>query len=113
MVRVIIKRQCILGKEEELERLLGLLRSKAGPQPGYVSGETLRSREDPGLFVVLSTWFSVDQWRRWEDSRERRETSSLIAPLLRMPEETTVYDQVWGADWSEAGAGRAKQLTVE
>ena len=93
--------------------MLGLLRSKAAPQRGYISGETLRSREDPGLFVVVSTWFSVHQWRLWEGSRERRETSSLIAPLLKMPEETTVCDQVWGPDWSDAGIERTRPLTVE
>jgi len=101
MVRVIIKRQCLPGKEEELEHLLAQLRSKAGPQPGYVSGETLRSREDPGLFVVLSTWLNVDEWRLWEGSSERQETSSRIAPLLTAPEEAIVLDLVWCPCWSE------------
>jgi len=113
MVKVIITRHCLPGREEELEGLLGLLRSKATPQPGYILGETLRSLEDPGLFVVVSTWFSVDQWRSWEGSQERRETSALVARLLRIPEETTVYDQVWVAEWSEADVEGARPLAVE
>jgi len=102
MIRVIIKRHCLSGREEELEHLLAHLRSRATPQPGYVSGETLRSREDPSLFVVLSTWVNADQWQLWQESRERQEASDRIAPLLRSPEETTVLELVWCPSWSDA-----------
>jgi heme-degrading monooxygenase HmoA len=112
MVRVIIRRHCLPGREEELEHLLAQLRSKAMPQAGYVSGETLRSQEDPGLFVVLSTWLNTDQWRLWEQSWERRETSRLIAPLLKMPEDTSVFDLVWCPSWFDADKGQWQLLDV-
>ena len=62
MVRVIIERRFQAGREMELENLLVELRSRAMAQPGYVSGETLRSLDDPSLWVVLSTWLDASLW---------------------------------------------------
>ena len=63
MVRVIIERHCKPHKGAELERLLVELRTSAIQQRGYVSGETLRSIEDPSLLMVVSTWVDADQWK--------------------------------------------------
>lgn len=95
MLRVIIKRHCLPGREEELENLLVELRSQAMPQPGYVCGETLRSLEEPNVFLVMSTWRDVELWHLWENSRQRREISRRIEPMLKWPEEVSLYRFVW------------------
>jgi heme-degrading monooxygenase HmoA len=99
MVRVIIERHCRPGKEAELENLLVELRGKAIAQRGYVSGETLRSMDEPSLWLVLSTWLDVDLWRIWENSPQREDIDRRMQPLLTGPPKTSVYTFVWNACW--------------
>jgi quinol monooxygenase YgiN len=94
MIRVIIERHCRLEKNEELERLLVQLRSRAMLHRGYVSGETLRSISDPSKWVVISTWVDATTWKVWESSPERQEFAKKIAPLLTAPAELSIYDFV-------------------
>ena len=54
-IQVIIKRKWETDKPEALIPLLTELRSLAEKQPGYISGETLRSLDDPAdKYLVLS-----------------------------------------------------------
>lgn len=99
MVRIVIERHCRPGKESELENLLVELRSQAIKQRGYVSGETLRSVDDPSLWLVLSTWLDVDLWRIWENSPEREEIDRRMQPLLSGAPKTSAYTFVWSACW--------------
>jgi heme-degrading monooxygenase HmoA len=101
MVRVIIERRFRAGKEAELENLLVELRSRATAQPGYVSGETLRSLDDPSLWVVLSTWLDVSLWKAWEASRERREVEDEIGRIASAPAKVSAFSFVWKACWPE------------
>jgi len=91
MVRVIIERRCQPHREIELLSLLIQLRIKTMNQPGYVSGETLRSADDQPLWAVISTWIDADQWKVWETSPERQEITGKIKPLLIGPERVSVY----------------------
>ena len=54
-VRVVIQRWVRYGREAEMRRLLEHMRARALSQPGFISGETLRSPSDPSLWVVIST----------------------------------------------------------
>ena len=94
MVRIIIERRCQQGKEAELEKLLMELRLSATKQRGYVSGETLRSVDDPSLWLVISTWTDAELWKAWKTMVERLEIASKIKPLLVAPEKTSVFDFV-------------------
>lgn len=101
MVRVVVERHCKPDKDEELERLLVELRSTVVKQRGYVSGETLRSIEDPSFWLVLSTWLDVNLWEAWEASAERQEVNKSVEPLLTQPEKVSVFSFVWEASWTE------------
>ncbi len=94
MIRIIIKRRCQPDKNEELERLLTLLRSRAMLQRGYVSGETLRSVSDESLWVVISTWTDTTAWKVWESTTERQEFARKIAPLLTAQTEISIFNFV-------------------
>ena len=87
-VKIIIKRKIPKGKEAQALPLLLDLRSKAITQPGYISGETLLNVNDPEEYMVIGTWKSVDQWKAWEASKERREIQGKIEALLG---EKTAY----------------------
>jgi len=105
MVRIIIERRCQPNREIKLQSLLMDLRTKVMRQRGYVSGETLRSVDDPSLWVVISTWLNADLWRAWEISPERQELISEIDPLIIAPEKVSIFTFV-----RQAGAESAHTI---
>ena len=67
------------------------IRTEAIRQRGYISGETLRSVDDPSLWLIIATWVDADLWKAWETTPERRQIASKIEPLLVVPEKMSVY----------------------
>jgi heme-degrading monooxygenase HmoA len=88
-VKIIIKRIVPQNKTEALKPLLQKLRNLAMQQPGYISGETFKRIDRPGESLVVSTWQSMEDWRVWVMSNERRETQDKIDVLLG---EKTAYE---------------------
>jgi heme-degrading monooxygenase HmoA len=111
MIRVIIERRFQAGRETELENLLVELRSRAMAQPGYVSGETLRSLDDPSLWVVLSTWLNASLWKAWEASPERKEIEDRIGRIASAAAKVSAFSFVWKACWSENEAERWRSIS--
>ena len=90
-IRVLIERKIVPENQPVLSSLLMRLRSKAMYAKGYISGETLRSLEDPYEYLVIGTWNSLDDWKRWEAEKERQEIQSEIDNLLRAPALQRVF----------------------
>ena len=90
-VRVIMERRVRLGNEMELNDLLREVRARALRQPGYLSGETLVSAEDPAYHLVISNWLTLKDWQAWELKPERQELIQKINALLLIPPRTTIW----------------------
>jgi heme-degrading monooxygenase HmoA len=88
-VKVIIKRIVPQNKAEALKPLLQKLRNLAMQQPGYISGETFKRIDRPGESLVVSTWQSMEDWRVWVMSDERKGAQEKIDHLLG---EKTAYE---------------------
>ncbi|MDY6790604.1 MAG: antibiotic biosynthesis monooxygenase family protein [Thermodesulfobacteriota bacterium] len=88
-VQVIIKRKFKVDNPEELIPLLTELRMRAKEQPGYISGETLRSLNNPEDYLVFSKWETADDWNKWFRSKERRDIQGEVDSLLG---EKTFYE---------------------
>jgi len=88
-VQVIIKRKWQVDNPTELLPLLTELRSRAKEQPGYISGETLRSLDDPEDYMVVSKWETADDWKKWLQSKERRDLQGKVDSLIG---ERTFYE---------------------
>jgi heme-degrading monooxygenase HmoA len=93
-VRIIIERKIKKGMELDLARLLLELRSRAVKQKGYITGETLRDYDDPSTHIVISTWMSVEDWKRWSTRGDRMEVYSKIEELLTEPSKTKIYELI-------------------
>jgi len=91
MVRVVIERRLKEGKKGDLLPLLRELRTAAMHHPGYITGETLASTEDPAIISTLSTWRSLEDWKAWEKSEARKKLYQKIEPLLVGKPKVTVY----------------------
>ena len=77
-VKILIKRKVSDEQRADILPLLIKLRNYAANQPGYISGETLRRIDKPGESLVISTWQSADDWRKWVLSEERTEIQNKI-----------------------------------
>ncbi len=90
--RIFIKRHVREGRVEQTIRMLDEFRKSAMGQPGYISGETLANHYDPNCVVVVSTWQSVEDWIRWQDSDIRDRNETLLEDLLDKPTLYEIYD---------------------
>ena len=93
-IKIVIERRLKKGKEGELAQYLRQLRAKAMLAPGYISGETLRSEDDPQLYLVISTWKSLKDWRNWERDPQRNEIQERINAILEEPAKFRVFQFV-------------------
>ncbi len=91
MVKVLVERK-IAGKNVgEIVRLLRQLRVQAMQQPGYISGETLHSVDDPNFYLVISTWESLGQWQDWYKNPLRQKLAAEIDSFLESPTRLRVF----------------------
>lgn len=91
MVKVLLERT-IKGKHvKEITRLLRLMRVLAMQQPGYISGETLHTVDDPNHYLVISTWDSLDHWQKWAGSSERQKLQVELDGYMESPTQIRVY----------------------
>jgi heme oxygenase (mycobilin-producing) len=77
-VKILIKRRLPLDKDQYAVALLCQLRTLAMQQEGYITGETLRSIENPDEFLVISTWRFFEDWRNWINNNQREELQAKI-----------------------------------
>lgn len=90
-VRIFIKRTVPDEKTAELAILLREMRTLTTNREGYISGETLKRFDKPGEWLVISTWQSVDDWRKWVLTPERAEVQKKIDELLGVETEYEIY----------------------
>ena len=90
-VKILIKRDVPLDKAKAMIPLFRQMRASAATQPGYITGETLRSLDKPEEFMVISTWQSSDDWEKWLQSKERNEVQGKIDDLLGGETKYEIY----------------------
>ncbi|MEJ2102136.1 MAG: antibiotic biosynthesis monooxygenase [Desulfobacterales bacterium] len=91
-VKVFIKRYVKKSKTEAALKLLMDVRSQALKQPGYISGETLVNHYDPCNIAVVSTWQTIEDWIRWQESDERAAKEDQLESLQEGPANFEIYD---------------------
>ena len=88
-IHVVIKRKFKMNKPERLIPLLEEMNRRAQSQPGYISTNTLQSKESPDDFLVVSVWESEEDWNGWYNSPERKDIQNEIDSLIG---ERTFYE---------------------
>ncbi|MFQ5934347.1 MAG: antibiotic biosynthesis monooxygenase family protein [Dehalococcoidia bacterium] len=83
--KVLIERHVAPLQESHALAIATELRAAAIRQPGYISGETLIDIGDSSTIIVVSTWRTVEDWKRWESSVERKRLEANMEPLLSQP----------------------------
>ena len=90
-IKIFIKRTVPEGKAKEIIPLFREIRSLATNHFGYISGETLRSMDRPDLFLVISTWHSSKDWKKWLASEDRKKIQDKIDALLGGETEYEIF----------------------
>jgi len=90
-VKIFIKRLVPQDKARAMIPLFRQMRASATTQSGYITGETLRSLDKPEEFMVISTWQSSEDWKKWLQSKERNEIQKKIDNLLGGETEYDIY----------------------
>ena len=91
LAKILIERHFNPGNEKEILTLLNKLRSLAMNQPGYISGLTMRSPDDPDKMMVIGTWQTLDDWHSWKENTERRNIEAMLAIYQERPTEYREY----------------------
>jgi heme-degrading monooxygenase HmoA len=76
--KILIRRQFKKGKKDEIIAVLKELRSMALQQPGYISGETLSSAEQPQTLMVIGTWQDLESWHNWKENNTRKTLEQML-----------------------------------
>jgi len=90
-VKVLIKRKCPKDKERELFGSIKEIRRRVPQQPGYISGEYLKSIDDTNDIVAISSWYTLESWQAWFESEERKEIQSKIDSIPGVTTEYSIY----------------------
>ena len=90
-VKIFIKRKVPQDKAKKMIPLFRQMRASATTQPGYITGETLRSMDNPEQFMVISTWQSSEDWNKWLKSEDRNKVQSKIDDLLGGETQYEIY----------------------
>ncbi|MGD9137253.1 MAG: hypothetical protein PVH42_10850 [Desulfobacterales bacterium] len=91
-IKIVIKRQFKADTAEKAFAMLNDLRHDAMNLPGYISGETWVNHYDPCSITVVSTWQTVEDWIRWEESDQRAVIEAKLESLLEKRTQFEVYD---------------------
>ena len=93
-VKIVIKRKVPQEREKFLLPLIKELRIATTRQEGYISGETLRRIDKPNETVVVSTWETTNDWKRWVGSSERSALQQKIDTLLGKETEYEIFSHI-------------------
>lgn len=88
-VHVIIKRKFKMNQPDKIIPLLKELNQRAEGQPGCISKVTLQSTEEPGEYLVVSVWETVEDWNNWFLNPERKEIQNQVDSVIG---ERTFYE---------------------
>ncbi len=91
-IKVLIRRHFKENSAGKAHELLNRMRFEAMQQKGYISGETWINHYDPLSVTVVSTWQTVEDWIRWEESDVRASNESALEGILEAPTHFEIYD---------------------
>ncbi len=90
-VKVFIKRKCPRDKEKELFVCIKDIRRSVPQQPGYISGEYLKSIDETDEIVTISSWYTLEDWQTWFESEERKRIQSKIDSISGVTTDYSIY----------------------
>jgi len=92
MVRIIIERFIAESLEGYYEDVAQETLQKALRSQGFISGESLTDTQNSLHRFILCNWKSLEDWKHWEQSFERREMMGKLNLMLEKEERFTILE---------------------
>lgn len=92
-IAILITRQFKKGEIEiqQANELNLKLRALATVQPGFISGQSMISQDNPHRIIVLSRWASREDWENWIATPIRKTFMEKLENVLESPEQIEVF----------------------
>ena len=78
--RVMVFATITEGQEEAFEAAYAVVTARVKGTQGHLQDELLRHHGQPGRYVLLSEWESLDAFLSWEDAPVHREVTTPMRP---------------------------------
>ena len=91
-VKVLIKRRFKDGYVKEINKVIKEIRFGAMDQEGYITAETMWDHGDPFRVVIVSSWRSIEYWKKWKKSDLRKSIEQKFDELLDGETEYEIFD---------------------
>jgi heme-degrading monooxygenase HmoA len=116
MVTIVTGIELKAGSEKEWDAAMQERMAAVKDQPGWVGGQMLRPEREPTKRLIVGTWQTRDDWKRWHEDPQFASTREELDGLTAAEEQHEWYGVVLdlrpgkGASAKKrpgAGAGRS------
>jgi heme-degrading monooxygenase HmoA len=94
MVTIVTGIELKQGHEEEWDAAMQERMAAVRTQPGWVGGQMLRPEGDPARRLIVGTWQTRDDWKRWHDDPQFASTREELDSLATGTEQHAWYGVV-------------------
>ena len=92
-VKVLIRRRIDNRHSFEFREFLAALEGWASKHTGYFYGENLENSKNPGEYLCIGTWQSIEAFKQWAHSSPCRHMEQKMAVHFGMQSERAIYIQ--------------------
>lgn len=92
-VKVLIRRRIDNRHSAELRNFLSALEGWASKHSDYFYGEYLENQSNPGEYLCIGTWKSIEAFSQWACSSPCRQLEQKMAIRFGMQSENAIYIQ--------------------
>ena len=90
MITVLIERHIVPGMASTYANYATQIIQASVSAPGFISGESLKGIDDSNARYIVIKIRSIQDWKNWFTSPEREKITSLLSPILALPEKVTL-----------------------
>jgi heme-degrading monooxygenase HmoA len=94
MVTIVSEIELKQGREEQWDAAMQERMQAVRDQPGWVGGQMLQPEGDPSKRLIVGTWRSQDDWKRWHDDPQFASTREELDGLTAGAEQHEWYGVV-------------------
>lgn len=112
MVTIVTGIELKQGREEEWDAAMQERMSAVRDQPGWVGGQMLRPEGDPAKRLIVGTWQTREDWKRWHDDPQFATTRGELEGLTEGAEQHDWHDVVLDVRPAKPARGAASKRST-
>lgn len=101
--RVMVFARIDPAKRAEFEAAYAQATRQVKGTPGHIRDELLRAAEEPGAYVLLSEWETIEAFKAWEDAPIHMQTTTPMRPYWAGRVERKIFEVAHRLETTEGG----------